>query len=142
MTNAPLLDTHAWIHWVARDSRLGSGVIESLDAFPVDDRPFLSDVSLLEVALLAGRGRLRLAVPLEEWLETAAHPRSVRTVPISPAIAARVARLTDAFRDPADRVIVATSQALHAPLLTRDKAIIRSRLVKRWTPGPHDHEDR
>jgi len=136
MTSAPLLYTHAWIHWVARDSQLGSGIIDSLDALPMDDRPYLSDVSLLEVALLAGRGRLRLAVPLEEWLETAAHPRSVRTIPISPAIATRVAALTDTFRDPADRVIVATSQTLHAPLLTRDKAIIRSRLVKRWTPIP------
>lgn len=134
MMNAPLLDTHAWIQWVARDPRLGDRIIDALDALPVENRPFLSDVSLLEIALLAGRGRLRFDVPLEEWLETAAHPRSVRSVPISPAIAARVATLADRFRDPVDRVIVATSQTLHAPLLTRDKAIVRSRLVTRWSP--------
>jgi PIN domain nuclease of toxin-antitoxin system len=53
---------------------------------------------------------------------------------MSPAIAARVAALTETFRNPADRVIVATSQTLHAPLLTDDTAIIQSRLVRRWTP--------
>jgi PIN domain nuclease of toxin-antitoxin system len=56
-------------------------------------------------------------------------------VPISPAIAARTARLGDTFRDASDRVIVATSQTLHAPLLTHDNTILRSRLVKRWTPN-------
>ena len=133
MTIAPLLDTHAWIWWVARDSRLGNTTIDALDKLPADDRPFLSDISLLEMAILVGRKRLTLTIPFDEWLETAAHPRSVRLVPMSPLIAAGVAQLTDAFRDPSDRVIVATCRALDAPLLTRDKLIARSRLAKRWT---------
>ena len=131
---APLLDTHAWIWWIFRDRRLGRPVIDALDALPPSERPFLSDISLVEVALLVGRGRLELSPPLEAWVEAAAHPRSVRNVAISPAIAAKVATLGETFRDPSDRVIVATSQFLGVPLLTRDKAIIRSRLVKRWTP--------
>ena len=134
MTTAPLLDTHAWIWWVARDSRLSNTTLVALDSLAADDRPFLSDISLLEVALLVGRRRLTLAVPFDEWLETAAHPRSVRVVAISPVIAAGVPSLTGSFRDPADRVIVATCRALDAPLLTRDAVIVRSRLVKRWSP--------
>jgi len=129
----PLLDTHVWIWWSGRDPRLDNNIVEALDALPIEQRPYVSDISLMEVALLTDRRRVHLPIPLEEWLETAAHPRSVRVVPISPAIAARVARLEDVFRDPSDRVIVATSQTLHAPLLTHDKAIIRSRLVKRWS---------
>jgi PIN domain nuclease of toxin-antitoxin system len=134
MTTAPLLDTHAWIWWINADARLGKPTIAALDALPADDRPFLSDVSLLEVAILVGQKRLILPMPFEEWVDAAAHPRTVRSVPLSPRIAAGVARLAGTFRDPADRVIVATSETLNAPLLTRDKAIIRSRLVKRWTP--------
>jgi len=136
MTTAPLLDTHAWIWWVNGDSRLGKPIITALDALPANDRPFLSDVSLLEIAVLVGQKRLILPVPFDEWVEAAAHPRSVRSVPISPPVAAGVARLAGTFRDPADRVIVATSETLNVPLLTRDKAIIRSRLVRRWTPTP------
>jgi PIN domain nuclease of toxin-antitoxin system len=136
MTTAPLLDTHAWIWWINADARLGKPTIAALDALPADDRPFLSDVSLLEVAILVGQKRLILPMPFEEWVEAAAHPRTVRSVPLSPPIAAGVARLAGTFRDPADRVIVATSETMNVPLLTRDKAIIRSRLVKRWTPTP------
>lgn len=130
-----LLDTHAWIWWVDQDRRLGAAAIAALDQLPVDQRPFLSDISLWEVATLVERGRLELDVPLSEWLDAAAHPRSVRLLPISPAIAAGIAALPGTFhRDPADRVIVATSRVMGLPLLTHDTRIIRSRLVKRWKP--------
>jgi PIN domain nuclease of toxin-antitoxin system len=130
---APLLDTHAWIWWIDQDRRLGSSTIAALDALPRDDRPFLCDISLWEVATLVERGRLSLDIPLAEWLEAAAHPRSVRIVPITAAIAAAIADLPDSFhRDPADRVIVATARVMSLPLLSRDSRITRSRLVKRW----------
>jgi PIN domain nuclease of toxin-antitoxin system len=128
-----VLDTHAWIWWVERDPRLGRAALAALDALPADNRPFLSDISLWEVAMLVERRRLTITVPLMEWFEATAHPRSVRIVPITPLIAAKVAGLPSSFHpDPADRVIVATCQALDAPLLTRDRLIGRSRLIKKW----------
>lgn len=131
----PLLDTHAWIWWVDQDRRLGASTIAALDSLPGDERPFLSDISLWEMAMLVERGRLELDVSLEEWLEAAAHPRSVRVIPVSPAIAAQVAALPESFhRDPADRIIVATSRVMGLPVVTADTRILRSRLVKRWTP--------
>lgn len=132
----PLLDTHAWVWWVDQDKRLGASTIAALDALPRDARPFLADISLWELATLVERGRLELDVPLTDWIEAASHPRSVRIVPISPAIAAEVAALPTTFpRDPADRLIVATSRVMHLPLLTYDRLITRSRLVTRWRPG-------
>ena len=133
---APLLDTHAWIWWVDQDPRLGAKAIAALDALPRTERPYLADISLWEVAMLVERGRLALDLPLEEWLEAAAHPRSVRIVPVDPRIAAEVAALPGGFhRDPADRLIVATSRVLQLPVLTHDKLIAASRLVRRWVPG-------
>src|SRR3990172_1036482 len=100
----PLLDTHAWIWWVDQDRRLGSATIAALDALPRDQRPFLADISLWEVSMLVERGRLELDLPLSDWLEAAAHPRSVQLVPISPAIAAeaggRPARFSPHPADP------------------------------------------
>ena len=134
MTGSPVLDTHAWVWWVDRDRRLGRSAIDALDSFPPDARPYLSDISLWEVATLVERGRLSFPMPFADWLEAAAHPRSVRLMPISPAIAAEIAELPPTFhRDPADRVIVATCRVLGAPLLTKDRLILRSRLVPRWT---------
>jgi PIN domain nuclease of toxin-antitoxin system len=121
---APVLDTHAWIWWVDRDPHLGRATLDALDGMPSDSRPYLSDISLWEVAMLVERGRVSFTMPLAEWLEAAAHPRSVRVVPITPSIAAGVAALPPRFhRDPADRVIVATCRVLAAPLLTRDRLI-------------------
>jgi PIN domain nuclease of toxin-antitoxin system len=132
---APLLDTHAWIWWIDQDQRLGAKTIAALDGLPLDHRPWLCEISLWEVAMLVEAGRLSLDVPFREWLEAAAHPRTVRLVPISPKIAEAVAALPAMFhRDPADRLIVATSRALRLPVLTHDDRIRRSRLVKRWTP--------
>lgn len=133
---APLLDTHAWIWWVDQDPRLGASTIELLDRLPRDQRPYLCDISLWEVAMLVERGRLELDLPLREWLEAAAHPRSVRIVSITPRIADAVASLPDSFhRDPADRLIVATSRALRIPVLSHDRLITRSRLVTKWQQG-------
>lgn len=135
MNGAPLLDTHAWIWWIDRDDRLGSQVIDTLDRLPPDNRPCLCDISLWEVAMLVERGRLAFTVPLVDWLDAAAHPATVRLLPVTPTIAAEVAALPKRFhRDPADRLIVATSRALQLPLLTYDRRITRSRLVVRWTP--------
>jgi len=132
---APLLDTHAWIWWVDQDARLGARTIAVLDSLPRDQRPFLCDISLWEVAMLVERGRLELDLPLGEWLDAAAHPRSVQIVSITSAIAAAVASLPDGFhRDPADRLIVATSRAMGIPVLSHDRLINRSRLVTRWRP--------
>jgi PIN domain nuclease of toxin-antitoxin system len=136
MTPAPVLDTHAWIWWLDRDSRLGHSTIAALDALPVDARPVLCDISLWEVAMLVERKRLSFSLPFAEWLQAAAHPRTVRLQPISPEIALAVSRLPVSFRrDPADRVIVASCRVLGAPVVTRDRLISASRLVKPWRPA-------
>lgn len=135
MNARPVLDTHAWIWWVDRDRRLGRTALAALDDMAADARPYVSDISLWEVATLVERKRISLTVPLAEWFAAASHPRSVTVVPISPAIASEVAALPATFhRDPADRLIVSTCRVLEAPLLTRDRLILTSRLVTRWKP--------
>jgi PIN domain nuclease of toxin-antitoxin system len=133
VTPAPVLDTHAWLWWLRRDERLGAASLEQLDAFELNNRPRISDISLWEVAMLVERRRLELSTPLRDWLDAASHPRTVRIVPISAAIAAETATLSQALRDPADRIIVATSRISGLPLLTHDRAILRSRLAARWS---------
>ena len=133
MSDSPLLDTHAWVWWVTNQGRLDARTRARLNALPADARPYLSDISLWEVALLVDRKRLRFELPLRQWLEDASHPRTVRVLPITPPIAAETAELPASFRrDPADRIIVATSRVLDIPLITHDRAILTSRLARSW----------
>lgn len=118
-----------------RNTRLGATVLAGLDALPADERPYLSDISLWEVATLVAASRLALTVSLAEWLERAAHPRTVRILPITAEVAADVAILPAAFhRDPADRIIVATCRVMGLSIVTHDRPILQSRLVTRWKP--------
>jgi PIN domain nuclease of toxin-antitoxin system len=133
---APLLDTHAWIWYVADPGKLTAAELNALDALAPDNRPFLSDFSLWEVATLVAIKRLRLDRPLERWLAAAARPAVVRIATVSVSVAIELAALPETFhRDPADRTIVATARANELPLFTRDRRIIDSGLVEIWTPG-------
>lgn len=135
--SSPLLDTHTWIWWVEGDSRLDRRTIEALDALPATDRPFLAAISLWEIAMLVGHGRVTFpGMSLDQWLEFTVHPRSVRLVPLTAEIAAETASLPRSVPgDPADRLIVASCRVLGVPLVTRDARIRRSRVVPLWKPG-------
>ena len=132
MKAAPVLDTHIWVWWLDGDPRLAATLRTELDDLPSERRPIISDISLWEVAMLVSRGRLHLDRSLESWMLSAT--KTVKVWPITASIAAEVAALPESFqRDPADRLIVATSRNRVAPLLTHDQRIIDSGLVKLWT---------
>jgi PIN domain nuclease of toxin-antitoxin system len=125
-----LLDTHILLYWLSRDQRLTRRQASVLKAASGEQPLWVSDISLWEIATLAGLGRIRLRLPLRDWLEAAVAPPLVHRVSISPAVAAEVAVLPDAFhRDPADRIIVASARTMGATVLTQDRRIIDSGLV-------------
>ena len=124
-----LLDTHVLLWWLGNRDRLSVGQRHLLDSADADTPLLVSDISLWEVAMLHSLRRIRLSIPLREWLEKAVAPPLVRRQGVSPAIAAEVASLPDSFhRDPADRILVATARVLGATLLTRDRRIIDAAL--------------
>ncbi len=123
-----LLDTH--VLWVNEPGRLSPEQRAVLDKAGGDTPLHVSDISLWEVTMLHSLGRIRLALPLRDWLDKATAPPLVRRQGISPAIAAEVAALPDWFhRDPADRILVATARVLGATLLTQDRRIAEASLV-------------
>lgn len=126
-----LLDTHVLIWWFSDRPRLSPGQQQVLESASPESPLVVSEISLWEVATLHGLGRIRLAVPLQEWLERATAAPLVRRQGISPAIAAESVVLPDSFhRGPADRILVATARVLGATLLTQDRRIAESGLVE------------
>ena len=126
-----LLDTHILIWWLSEPDRLSPDQRQAIDRAGADAPLLVSDISLWEVAMLHSLRRIRLTIPLREWLGKAVAPPLVQRQGISPAIAAEVATLPDAFhRDPADRILVATARVLGATLLTQDRRIVDAALAK------------
>jgi len=125
-----LLDTHVLIWWLNDRKRLSPAQQEVVASVRPDKPLLISDISLWEVATLHSLGRIRLALPLREWLDKATAPPLVQRQGVSPAIATEVAALPDSFhRDPADRILVATARVLGATLLTQDRRIVGAALV-------------
>ena len=125
-----LLDTHILLWWHGERDRLSREQWDIIAAADAESPLDVSDISLWEVAMLHDLGRIRLKIPLREWLDKAVAPPLVRRHGISPAVAADLASLPNSFhRDPADRILVATARVLGATLLTRDRRIAEAALV-------------
>lgn len=116
-----VLDTHAWIWFLAEPARLSRRARRAVDAAAGRGQVFVSSISVWEVALLAHRGRLALKIAVEEWIAHAEGLPFLSFVPVDNRIAMRAVGLPAAFGpDPADRMIAATAAILGAALVTKD----------------------
>jgi PIN domain nuclease of toxin-antitoxin system len=125
-----VLDTHVFYWWLVDDQRLSRAQRRALSKVSEASPAHVCDITLWELSTLVSLNRLKLGLPLREWLERAVAPPFVEVEAITPAVAAEVAALGSSLhRDPGDRLVVATARVLGAHLLTRDEAIIESGLV-------------
>ena len=94
------------------------------------DELAVAAISWFELAWLAQHERITLTIPIRSWLDRLA--ALVRTVPITPAIAATAVSLPASFPvDPADRLIYATAIEHGWQLVTKDRKLRAHR-----HPGP------
>lgn len=116
-----VLDTHALLWWVNDPSTLSKAAKKAIDASAKSASVYISCISSWEIALLAERDRLRLALDVRDWLSRCEALPFVTFVPVSTAIAVESVRLPDfPHADPADRIIAATALSLGAALVTKD----------------------
>jgi PIN domain nuclease of toxin-antitoxin system len=88
----------------------------------------ICDITFLELATLASKGRIRLDITLESFLNDV-ETRFV-VLPITARACARALSLPTAFpKDPADRIIASTALVEGLSLLTADRHIRRSKVL-------------
>lgn len=116
-----VLDTHAWLWWVTKDRRLSRRARTLIERAAGRGELYLSIFSVWELAKKVEKGQLVLDRPLDEWLDAALAAEGLQIAELTRRIVVDSSRLPQPFHgDPADHIIVATSRALLATLITRD----------------------
>jgi PIN domain nuclease of toxin-antitoxin system len=118
-----LLDTHALIWLDQDDPQLGSEARKRADAALQQGCLAVSAISFWEVAMLIGKGRITLSLPVSAWRRDLLRLGLVE-IPVDGEMGIAAAQL-DLHGDPADRIIVATTQLKGAVLVTADQAILQ-----------------
>lgn len=119
-----LLDTHAWLWIVGGDRTRGNPKAwEEIDQSAITQSLAVSEISFLEIARKAGKGRLELFKDPVVWLREAATTPGIGFITISRETLVKSA-LLDMHPDPADRILVATALRYSLRLATADEGIL------------------
>jgi len=123
-----LLDTHILV-WMSLDpGRLSKKASAAIQDARGSGGIHISDITLWEIALLARRGRLAITGTLDSFVHEICAPVVMK--PVTAAIACMAVQFPEGYpKDPADRLIGATSRVEMLPLVTADEQLRRSPLL-------------
>jgi PIN domain nuclease of toxin-antitoxin system len=120
-----LLDTHIVLWLDSGAERLRRGTRALIDqCWSGGGTLYVSSVTAWEISLLADTGRIALDLPVVDWLERFMARPGLETAPLSWRAAAGSYGWPEfEYRDPADRLLIATAIELSCPLVTYDERI-------------------
>ncbi|MEN8446741.1 MAG: type II toxin-antitoxin system VapC family toxin [Cyanobacteria bacterium J06555_13] len=120
-----LLDTHIWL-WLLHDpSRLSAQVRAAIVNEEARNGLLISAISVWEIAVKSGIGKLELPLPIDEWYALAQTHSGTVIEPLSPLDAISSTQLPGEFhKDPADRILIAIARRYDIPLVTLDHKIL------------------
>ena len=125
-----LLDTHTFLWLVNGDPSLSAAARSLLDDLGND--LYLSMASPWELAIKVGTGKLALARPVREYVETYLAPTRVTLLPVTMAHIAVVATLPRHHGDPFDRLIISQAIVENIAVVSIDPAFDAYPIVRRW----------
>jgi PIN domain nuclease of toxin-antitoxin system len=125
-----LLDTCAIIWDALEPTSLSTGAREAITQADKHDALIMSDISCWEVAMLVRKGRLVISTSSSDLLTLYLQSRSIAVQSISPEIAELSVNFDSGLnKDPADRIIAATSILNNARLVTADRNMLENELL-------------
>lgn len=124
-----LVDTHVLVWSELQPSKLSRAAASAIKRAEAADGLAISAVTLVELAGLIYRGKVRLRGSFESSIQELI--REVTIKPITLDIAVLTAHFPPDFpSDPMDRIIAATARAENLPLVTADERILNCALLK------------
>jgi PIN domain nuclease of toxin-antitoxin system len=92
-----------------------------------DNERWLSPVSVWELLLLFGKGRLDSPLDPVSWIRDKLELAPMREAPLNHEVALQSHTVPIPHRDPADRLLAATARVYELTLVTADERLIRAR---------------
>jgi PIN domain nuclease of toxin-antitoxin system len=125
-----LVDTHVVLWLALEPARISKKAKAAIEEVRDSGQGLaISDMTLLEIATLESKGRIKLNASVETFLSEV-EARFI-VLPITGRACVRAIGLPDVYpKDPADRIIGATALVEGIPVITADGDILRSRAVR------------
>ena len=130
MRSPVVCDTHALLYWALAPKRLSAKAKRELERARERGELVCADISLWEIAMLADRGRVKLPVDTQLFLDDLQIALDLKVIPINAEIVNLTQTSFPANTDPADQLIGATAIHLKALLLTRDEKLSANKNLK------------
>jgi PIN domain nuclease of toxin-antitoxin system len=125
-----LLDTHAFLWWIAGDERLSGSASQAIA--DGKNEIFVSAASIWEIAIKARLGRLSVPGDPGQFIGGQIVENAFRGLPIVAEHALRVWQLPDHHQDPFDRMLVAQAQVEGLSLVSGDAMVARYDIEVVW----------
>ena len=125
-----LLDTHAFLWWLAGSDRL-SGIAHNAIADPGNDI-FISAASAWEIATKHRIGRLPGAKVVVHDVTGCIARQGFQELPITVRNGERAGRLPGSHRDPFDRLLIAQALTLDVPIVSIETLFDRYGIRRIW----------
>ena len=125
-----LLDTHAFLWWMAGNPRLAQAARRAVEADENDI--VVSAASAWEIATKHRLGRLPEADALADDIRGCIADQGVEELAVSVTDAERARRLPGPHRDPFDRMLIAQALAHDLAIVSNEKAFDRYGVNRLW----------
>jgi PIN domain nuclease of toxin-antitoxin system len=126
MSDAGLvIDTHVWLWLESEPDRLGEPARVRIEQAARAGQLWVSVMSVWEIGMLVAKDRIRLSMPVDEWVRQASATPGMQMLGVIPEIALESTRLPDApHGDPVDRLLMASARLHNLTLVTADEKIL------------------
>ena len=123
--NGLLLDTHVWLWLEAEPERLCKSARSHIERSARSGELWVSVMSVWEIGMLVAKDRIRLTMPVDEWVRQARATPGLQMLGVIPEIALESTRLPEApHGDPVDRMLIASARQHNLTLVTADEKIL------------------
>jgi PIN domain nuclease of toxin-antitoxin system len=121
-----IVDTHVIIWDQLDPGKLSAKARKAITKADNNHQIIICEISLWEIAMLIKKKRIVLDILYMELMENILHSRNYILQGITPEIALLATEMSIETKDPADKLIAATSIVLGFPLVTSDQCMLQS----------------